>query len=320
MGPTADRGVHALVLSPDGSRVIVGGNFNKLNGNPPHGLGAVYTNATGTSAPWATGVDYISDARGSWVTDLVTDNDTVYASANGQGTFDGRLALDPADGTRRWIDNCQGATQAISLLDGILYSGSHAHDCSSQPDGFPSIVPQHPHQRLLAEPAKPTDDTPAILHWFPNTNGGPTTYNQGPRALDNNGNYLWVGGDFTTVNRKAQQGLTRFGSLTVEKDINPPQPIAKPQASKPDNSTGTLKVDWTQTWDRDNRKLKYEVIRDGSTVIHTIEAESNFWDPRPMTFADTGLTSGSSHTYSIRAADPFANRIRSSESAPAIAG
>ncbi|QXJ24407.1 hypothetical protein AGRA3207_005726 [Actinomadura graeca] len=320
--PTADRGVHAMIISPDGGRVVIGGDFDHLNGNLPHGLGAVRAD-TGASVPWATGVDRVSDSRRSWVTDLVKDNEAIYASANGQSTFDGRLAVNPGDGTLRWIDNCLGATQAITVMDGLLYSGSHAHDCSSQPDGFPELVPGIPYQRLLAEPTHPDParfDTPPLLHWFPNTNGGPTAYNQGPRALDNNGKYLWAGGDFTNVNGEKQQGLARFASLSVAKDVNPPEPVRKPAVAKPDGTTGQLRVTWVQTWDRDNKKLKYEVIRDGTTVVHTVEAESRFWDLKSLTYTDTGLVAGSSHTYSVRAIDPFDNRVRSPSSDPVQAG
>ncbi|MFC4055974.1 hypothetical protein ACFOY4_40325 [Actinomadura syzygii] len=319
--PTADRGVHAMILSPDGTRVIVGGDFNRLNGNPPHGLGSVLA-STGASAPWATGVDYVSDTRRSWVTDLVTDGEAVYASANGESTFDGRLALNPDDGTTRWIDNCQGATQAITVLDGLLYSGSHAHNCATQPNGFPELTPGLPYQRLLAEPTHPAAeyDTPPILYWFPNTNGGPTTESQGPRALANDGRYLWVGGDFTTVNGSAQQGLTRFGSLAVTRDADPAELIRKPVAAKPDGTTGQLTVTWTETWDRDNQKLVYELIRDDNTVIDTLESTSVFWDLKTHTFTDTGLVPGSTHSYSVRAIDPFNNRVRSSRSVPVQAG
>ncbi|GAA2634865.1 hypothetical protein SMC26_08875 [Actinomadura fulvescens] len=58
---------------------------------------------------------------------------------------------------------------------------------------------------------------------------------------------------------------------------------------------------------RDNKTLKYEVIRDGTTVIHTAQSASKFWDLQPMTYTDTGLTPGSTHTYTIRATDPFGN-------------
>lgn len=315
--PTADRSVLAMVMSPDGSRVVLGGDFNKINGGGPHGLGAVYA-GSGQSAPWKTGVAYTDNSRRSVVTDLVADGDTVYASADGVSTFDGRLALDPGNGEQRWIDNCAGATQALTLMGDVLYSGSHAHNCSSQPDGFPELRPNNPtHQRLLAEPAKPTTSTPKILHWFPNTNGGPTIYNQGPRALDNDGRYLWLGGDFTTVNSKGQQGLTRFASLDVAKDVNPPQPFSAPSVTRP--QAGQLKVSWKATWDRDNRRLTYEVIRDGKTVVQTMSADSVFWDLQAMTFTDTGLTPGTGHTYSIRAKDSFGNNFRTASSGQATA-
>ncbi|MFI0443924.1 hypothetical protein [Actinomadura sp. 6N118] len=311
--PQASREVKTLIVSPDGSQVIIGGNFDTINGNPPHGLGAVYAD-TGASAPWETGLDYRDATHYSWATDMDKDTDTIYVSAAGTGTFDGRLAVDPNGGTLRWIDNCLGGSEAVSLLDGVLYSGSHAHDCSSQPDGFPDIKPNY--QRLLAEPAKPTGDTPPILHWFPITNSGPTApNNQGPRAMHNDGKHLWVGGDFTQVNRQPQQSLTRFATMTAGQDTNPPEGPEVPQVTKPDGTTSTLRIGWTQTYDRDNKTLKYEVVRDDSTVIHTVESASKFWALKPMTFTDTRLTPGSTHTYTIRATDPFGN-VTSRKSAP----
>ncbi|WP_433334973.1 delta-60 repeat domain-containing protein [Spirillospora sp. CA-294931] len=317
--PNADRGVHAMTISPDGSRVILGGDFDTINGNPPHGLGAVHA-GTGASASWATGVPAPSGSRRSVITDLIKDDDTIYAAAEGTGTFDGRLALNPDDGTTRWIDHCLGATQALTLLDGVLYSGSHAHNCSTQPDGFPEITPGSPAQRLLAQPARPTGETPPILHWFPNTNNGTASDHQGPRALGNNGKHLWVGGEFTTVNNQPQQGLTHFAALAAGQDINKPESTPAPQVIKPEGTTGALKVTWKQTWDRDNKKLTYEVVRNATTVVHTVQAESKFWDLQTMTFTDTGLEPGSTHTYSIRAIDHFGNRFWSAQSAPAQAG
>lgn len=315
--PAADRRVMSMTLSPDRTQVIIGGKFNSLNGNPPHGLGSVHTDATGTNAPWETGLEYHDDSHHSWATDLITDNDTVYVSAAGTGTFDGRLAVDPNGGTLRWIDNCLGGTETITILAGVLYSGSHAHNCSTQPDGFPQLG-NNAHQRLLAEPAKPDParyDTPPILHWFPDTNAGPTD-GQGPRAMDNDGHHLWVGGDFTTINDQPQQSLTRFGDLTVQNDTNAPEPLTKPAVTKPDGTTGTLTITWTQTWDRDNKQLKYEVLRDGTTVVHTLDSPSQFWNLQNLNYTDTGLTPGSTHTYTVRATDHFGNTTQSPTSDP----
>ncbi|WUH98844.1 hypothetical protein OHR68_35935 [Spirillospora sp. NBC_00431] len=317
--PNADRRVMVMAISPDQTQVIIGGKFNTLNGNPPHGLGSIRTDATGTSAPWQTGLPYFSDTRHSWATDLVADTatDSIYVSAAGANAFDGRLAIDPNGGTLRWTDNCKGGTEAIALIAGVLYSGSHAHDCATQPGGFPAI---DGYQRLLAEPAQPTGtDTPPILHWFPTTNAGPDA-GQGPRAIDSNTHYLWVGGDFTTVNQKRQQSLTRFGTLTATTDTNPPEPLTKPTITKPADTTGTLNITWTQTWDRDNNTLTYQIIRDGTTVIHTLDSPSKFWNLKTLTHTDTGLTPGSTHTYSIRATDHFGNTTQSPASDPVQAG
>ena len=50
--PTADNSVKTMVLTPDGSRVIVGGMFLNLNGSPAAGLAALDA-TTGTLLPWA---------------------------------------------------------------------------------------------------------------------------------------------------------------------------------------------------------------------------------------------------------------------------
>ena len=70
--------------------------------------------------------------------DIITDQNTVYFanSGNGGGCFDGTLAADLTSGALKWKNNCLGATEAIALVGGWLYKGSHAHDCSSEGD-FP---------------------------------------------------------------------------------------------------------------------------------------------------------------------------------------
>ena len=53
--PVAAGGsVWALAVTPDGSKVVIGGSFTTLNGssNPGYGLGAVDP-VTGASLPWA---------------------------------------------------------------------------------------------------------------------------------------------------------------------------------------------------------------------------------------------------------------------------
>ncbi|NUS73380.1 MAG: hypothetical protein HOQ05_08240 [Corynebacteriales bacterium] len=212
-GRTANGGVLAMVVAPDKSRIIIGGEFDKVAGRNIHGLAALDPN-TGETTRWDSAV--IPSA--SYVTDLVVDQDTVYGGADGRATFDGRFAADPYTGKMRWVDNCAGATWSVAILRDVLYSGSHAHNCSSTPGGFPetNYGQENPQwYRLLAQKAREPETE--ILHWFPNTNGGdfsvPATHTParlGPRCMVVVGDQLWVGGQFTTVNNKQQQSLTRF--------------------------------------------------------------------------------------------------------------
>jgi hypothetical protein len=317
--PTADRGVYAMVLAPDKSRVVIGGDFDTLNGESIHGLAAVNA-VSGASMPWSSRPITLTSTWRAWVTDLVADADTVYASSNGEGGFDGRLAADPYTGDIKWLNDCRGATQAVTLLRGVLYSGSHAHNCRAT-GGFPEFSPIQ-HWRLLAEAAKPAAGSTVspLLHWFPNTNGGRTAYNQGPRAMDNNGTHMWVGGDFTLVNGKAQEGLTRFTFRDVAPDVNLPAAFGAAPTAAATDVPGELRVTWPATWDADDATLRYDVFRDGATTAFTsVTGASNFWTLPQMSVVDTGVAPGSTHTYVVRAVDSAGNAISSSSSEPAVA-
>ncbi|GGS83148.1 hypothetical protein GCM10010156_47280 [Planobispora rosea] len=318
--PTADKRVMAMVLAPSGTRVIVGGDFNRINGVWQHGLSAVNVSNGSKGTFLSNDIPYNNSNNRSWVTDLVTDGTRVYASADGVGTFDGRLAVNPENGARIWINNCLGATQAISVMDGVLYSGSHAHRCDMQNyyegKGFPEV---RPHRRFLAEPAgTPAGARQQILHWFPNAQPG-TVYPfvQGPWTMANDGVNLWTGGDFTQVNDKPQEGLTRFTTHAVSPDVNGPVQTDFKAPTAVANGGGAVTVTWKATWDLDNRKVRYEVVRSDGAVACTAEANTVFWNLPTLSCTDTGLTAGSVYKYRIRAIDPYNNRI-SSPSSPDI--
>ena len=56
-----------------------------------------------------------------------------------------------------------GATQAVEVYQDVLYSGHHAHDCSSMGE-----FPDQPRYHLFAQSV----NDPKLLGWFPNTNDG----------------------------------------------------------------------------------------------------------------------------------------------------
>ena len=109
-----------------------------------------------------------------------------------------------------WQNDCLGATQALVVINGYLFKGSHAHDCAYAPGGFPQVsnssgnlVTYHLLDQSL------TDGS--LAHWTPSTNATVL----GPRAMATDGKQLFAGGDFTTVNGKPQQGFARFGPAPI---------------------------------------------------------------------------------------------------------
>ncbi|MFJ9622528.1 LamG-like jellyroll fold domain-containing protein [Streptomyces sp. NPDC101181] len=285
----ADEVGRAVELTPDGRNVLLGGDFFRINGTSTHAL-AVVNPTTGqltTSYP-----GFIHD--NSTVQDITTDASGFYTAneGTGGGVFDGRIALDLSDFQQRWRDTCLGATQAVAVYSGVLYSGSHAHDCASM-----GAFPDQPRKHLLAQSV----DDPKLLPWFPDTNDG-IGEPVGPRVMTQTGSggrhYLWVGGEFTTVNSRPQQGLTRFADGP---DTGAPW---VPNVSLSTLTPGRIDVNWQTSFDTDDGELTYRIYKDGSsTPVHTTTGYSVFWDRPQLTWTDTDVAPGETHSYRITASD-----------------
>lgn len=285
----ADEVARAVQVTPDGQHVVLGGDFFTVNGTTSHALAVVdaTTGALTRSYP-----GFIPNT--STVQDLTTDATGLYTAneGTGGGVFDGRIAIDLDDFQQRWRDTCLGATQTVLVHSGVLYSGSHAHDCASM-GGFPD----QPRRHLLAQSV----DDPELLPWFPDTNDG-IGEPVGPRVMtqtDKGGrHYLWVGGEFTTVNGAAQQGLTRFADGP---DTGVPW---VPNVSLSTVAAGQIDVTWQTSFDTDDGELTYRIYKDGaSTPVHTTTGYSLFWDRPQLKWTDTDVAVGETHSYRITASD-----------------
>ncbi|MCL8016570.1 fibronectin type III domain-containing protein [Streptomyces sp. AS02] len=282
-----DLPVRALVAAPEHGKILVGGDFVEVNENLIHALVALHpsTGATVSEFPlWL-------PAR-SVVKALTRDENNFYVAAEGRGTgvFDGRIAGRLSDNALLWKDNCRGATQAVAVHKGVVYSGSHAHNCDHTPGGFPEHEGGN-RQHLLAQSAQDM----RIQHWFPDTNGG-TGEGQGPRVLEVAGEILWAGGEFTTVNEKPQQSLTRFAAAP---DTGTPE--AAPTLTVKENKAGKVTLGWRTAWDRDDAELTYRIYRDG-VLVASPKQRSVWWNRPDMTYTDS-VAPGSRHTYRIAVTD-----------------
>jgi fibronectin type 3 domain-containing protein len=310
--PSTDANVDALAVTADGSQVVAGGYFDMVDGltqssdgttryNKAVIIGGIGSAEAGTLEPMtADNVVPIGTAQHntgcySNVKDIVVSGSAAYFAneGTGGGCLDGTWAANLPDGSLKWLNQCLGATQIVEVVGNYLYKGSHAHDCQKKntngdPDNFPQ-VPTGQARHLLSENLS----NGFLGPWYPFTDAGP---NLGPRAMATDGTQLYVGGDFTQVNHKGQQGIARF---TPTSDYATPQP-GQPVGVSP--SPGTIDVFAQAPVDLDSPDLTMQLYRDGgSTPIATKQVHSLFWNNQVVGFSDTGLTVGSSHTYRVRA-------------------
>ncbi len=333
--PTVGGGaVEAMVLSPDQTKMMVGGSFTSLNGSaqPGYGLGAVSTD-TGALLPFAANTLVRNGGTAAAITSLASSGDQVYGTGyvfGKGGNLEGAFSANWSDGAITWLEDCHGDSYGIYPSSTAVYIAGHPHFCGDI-GGFPQTSPDWTFHHSLAFSKSATGTVghnpfggyydfagtpaPSLLNWFPDwTIGTFTGQSQAPWTVQGNDQYVVYGGEFTAVNGVRQQGLVRFAT----KDIAPNKqgPMVNGAALNPSVvslAAGTVRIGWQSNWDRDNSNLMYGIVRDGATAtpIYSKSATSTFWDRPAMGFQDTGLVPGSTHTYRLIVTDPLGNIAQS---------
>ena len=325
--PTASTSdVRAMLISPDGTKVIIGGSFLTLTGVTANGMGAVDVN-DGTVLPWAAS-SVIKDYDNGGITSLSTDGTSIYGSGyafGSGGTFEGSFSVNPDGGTINWVADCLGDTYSVVPHQGVVYSVGHSHDCTVI-GGFPDTSPRVRWQRALAMTATPTQtitradvygwnfvgqQAPSVLHWYPGLEDGTASgQNQAAWSVTASGDYVAMAGEFPLVNNSYQQGLTRFAVRAVAPNKARPRFDVVPAKVVPTQATavrpGVVRLTYGTAWDRDNETLTYDVFRDGTTLLGTSTLKTNFWTVPTVGYTDTNVPAGP-HTYQVRVTDPLGN-------------
>ena len=143
----AQNVVYGLALAKQSDKLYVAGAFENINGDVAGRKAASVDVNSGAVIPLPANstVPQTTDACVSNPKDVKTDDNTVYFAAEGTGggCFDGTFAANVSDGSLKWASTCLGATQGIEILNGILYTGAHTHDCTSDqshdPDAFDEV-------------------------------------------------------------------------------------------------------------------------------------------------------------------------------------
>jgi hypothetical protein len=332
--PSKDSGsVKAMVMAPDATRVIVGGQFTLLNGVDAYGMGSLDA-VTGATLPWAANQRIRNAGINGAIDSLATDGTQIFGSGWAYGTgasFEGDFGADPNTGAINFVDDCHGDTYSVFPVGRVLYSVGHRHTCEWI-GAFKQTNPWSYH-RAVAVTTYPTgvntgpDDygwdysglpSASPLNWWPDVALGTFTGQfQGAWSVTGNSNYIVLGGEFPTVNGTAQQGLVRFATPAIAPNKSGPVASSVVAPSALSISKGTARLTWPAAWDRDNGLLTYNLLRDGSTTpIYTTTMSSTFWNLPVMHFVDTGLSPGSVHTYKLQVVDPFGNKTTSAATPP----
>ncbi|MBO0882882.1 MAG: PKD domain-containing protein, partial [Mycobacterium sp.] len=325
---TADYIVRALVLTPDGSVLVVGGAFQFLDGVDVKGIGAVSA-ATGSSVQWNASPTVTAYGTGAAFLSLATDGTNVYGSAynfHGTGNLEGAFAADPDTGTIRWIEDCHGDTYGVFGVNNAVYTVSHAHYCKNL-GGWPEFTPRI-EKHTVAFTANATGtllkDTegypshtglpcPSIVDWFPDfTTGTYTGINQAAWTVTGNSNYVVEGGEFPSVNNAPQQGLVRFAVPGIAPNKQAPRSTGAAFVPTLTALSGTsVRATFTANWDRDDMPLTYELVRNGDTThpVATTTANSEWWNLPTLTLTDVGLQPLTTYSYRLYASDADGNTV-----------
>jgi PKD repeat protein len=332
--PSADNfRVNALVTTPDGSKVIIGGAFTTFDGLNDGGLVAVSA-ATGAMVPYPVKklIHDTSPNDQSAVLSLSLSSDgsslfgTGYTYLHGGGNLEGTFQADSNSGNLIWVEDCHGDSYGAAEANGIVYVVSHEHYCADI-DSFGDTNPRTAWYRTTAFTKAATGTlahqtennyfdwygtpSPTQLNWYPYlATGNISGATQAAWSVVANSSYVIEGGEFPSVNQVAQQSLVRFAVPSIAPRKQGPRLPASTWLPKLIALSPTsVRVSITGNWDRDDQNLTYTVQRQDVGTRSTQAVVSNFWDEPTVGYTDTGLTPGATYNYRVNVNDPDGNTV-----------
>ena len=326
--PGADAEVFGIVVPTGSGKVVAGGRFTTFGGRAAYGMGAVNA-TTGAGLAWPINSVVRNAGPDAAIYSLATNGTNVFGTGyvfGGGGNFEGTFNAD-VNGNIVWVTDCRGDTYSSFPVGAVLYSVGHAHDCRSI-GGNPETNPRS-YQRALAQTVARGPNNavnvsgrfsgrpaPYPLHWLPTVDAGSFTgTTQGAWSVTGNADYVLLGGEFPRINGTAQQGLVRFAVRAIAPNKQGPQGGSEMTPTLASAGSHTLNVSWKAAWDRDNKRLTYQVLRgataSGATVVNTRTADTQWWNRPTLSFNDSTAPAGSSQTYRIRVTDPLGNVVTS---------
>ena len=337
-GPNAQ--VYAIEVSPDHSKVVIGGSFSSVNGSSKPGYGmALLSASTGEMLPMPVNDTVRTAGEKAAIFDIAVDDAGFYATAYSavgrldEANLEGSFKAD-WDGNLIWLEPCHGDTYGIAPTKEMVYTVGHAHSCETI-YGFPNMPEvrkdgPHPlYVRAMAFTNSPDITirhqgvvdgyqdwstsgykSPMIVGWYPDLQAGTKTgMSQAAYKVDVTDKYVLMVGEFIEADGKVQQGIVRYPRRAGQPTL-PPEGKAETLGAKAEVTTsGSVKVSFTATWDRDDPTLTYSLYRDkGTTPVVTKKIGDTRWALTSHTMEDTACPAGD-HTYRLVVSDPSGNTI-----------
>jgi hypothetical protein len=179
--------VRSLAMSPDGTRLYLGGYFTSLNGQSAYHIGAVDP-TTGATKPFA-----YHPSGSTYPDDMQANATGLFVGFAGKGTdLHGIGSFNLTTGASRWVFHTCGDTQDLELVGSTMYIAGHLRCIKS--------LGQWPVTGLGAV----AQSNGAPVQWGVKANIGCPKGCLGPWDLELCGSVMCVGGDSTRINGKLQ--------------------------------------------------------------------------------------------------------------------
>ena len=337
-GPNAQ--VYAIEVSPDHSKVVIGGSFSTVNGSSKPGYGmALLSASTGEVLPMPVNDTVRTAGEKAAIFDIAVDEDGFYGTAYSavgrldEANLEGSFKAD-WNGNLVWLEPCHGDTYGIAPTKDTVYTVGHAHSCETI-YGFPNMPEvrkdgQHPlYVRAMAFTNSPDITirhqgvvdgyqdwstsgykSPTIIGWYPDLEAGKYTgMSQAAYKVDVTDSYVLMVGEFVEANGTTQQGIVRYPKRAGQPTL-PPEGKAETLAAKAEVTiSGSVRVGFNATWDRDDPTLTYSLYRDDETTpVATENIGDTRWALKSHSLEDTTCSPGD-HTYRLVVSDPSGNTI-----------
>ena len=321
-----------------GDTLYVGGYFTKVNKQQRTRLAALKA-STGEMLPMPVNDTVRTAGEKAAIFDIAVDDAGFYATAYSavgrldEANLEGSFKAD-WNGKLIWLEPCHGDTYGIAPTKEIVYTVGHAHSCETI-YGFPNMPEvrkdgSHPlYVRAMAFTNSPDITirqqgvadgyqdwstsglkSPTIIGWYPDLEAGKVTkMSQAAYKVDVTDKYVLMVGEFIEADGKVQQGIVRYPRRAGQPTL-PPEGKAENLAAKAEVTTsGSVKVSFTATWDRDDPTLTYSLYRDNETTpVATEKISDTRWALNDHSLEDTTCSAGE-HTYRLVVSDPSGNTI-----------